>query len=189
MRMAKAENRVQVCVFCGSNPGGRPAYLEAARALGSALVEAGFGLVFGGGSTGLMGAVANRVLEAGGQVVGVIPEIFDGHDYVHYNLHELHVAADMHARKAMMYAQAAAFIALPGGIGTLEELLEALTWRQLGIHGKPCGVLNTDGYYDDLLHQLQRAVDDGFLDAGQLDRIIVETDPQKLIAGISGAIG
>lgn len=176
-----------VCVFCGSRVGAHPTYVEAARALGSALVEVGFGLVFGGGSTGLMGALADRVLEAGGQVVGVIPRAFDGRDYVHDDLHELHVVADMHQRKAMMYERADAFIALPGGYGTFEELLEALTWCQLGFHDKPCGVLNTNGYYEGLLAQMRRAVEDEFLDAAQLARLIVDVDPQQLVSDIAGA--
>ena len=170
-----------ICVFCGSRDGARPEYVRAARELGSELVRGGYGLVFGGGSTGLMGTLADRVLEEGGQAIGVIPEFFDGHDFVHDGLHDLHVVEDMHRRKAMMYDQADAFVALPGGIGTFEELLEALTWRQLGLHDKPCGVLNTNGYYDPMLAQLRHAVGEGFLEAHQIERIILEQEPRTLL--------
>ena len=175
------------CIFCGSNEGNRPEYITAAKILGEALVEAGWGLVYGGGSTGMMGALADAVLAAGGRAVGVIPQIFKGHDYVHVGLHRLDVVEDMHRRKALMYEQADAFIALPGGLGTFEELLEALTWNQLRIHAKPCAILNTEGYYDPLLAQLRKAADEGFLAPNQLDHLIVETDAVALMARISSA--
>jgi uncharacterized protein (TIGR00730 family) len=152
-----------VCVFCGSNGGADPAYLEAARHAGRGLAQRGLRLVYGGGKVGMMGAVADAALDAGGEVVGVIPQqIFDleiGHD----GLHDLRVVGSMHERKALMADLADAFIALPGGIGTFEELFEVFTWAQLGLHRKPLGLLDVAGYYAPLEAMLDHAVDERFL--------------------------
>jgi uncharacterized protein (TIGR00730 family) len=153
----------RVCVFCGSSEGGRPAYAEAARALGAELVRRELGLVYGGGSVGLMGTIADAVLAAGGEVIGVIPGPLASRELAHTGLTELRVVASMHERKAVMAELVDGFIALPGGLGTLEETLEILTWAQLGIHRKPVGVLNVEGYYDGLLRFLTHAVREAFV--------------------------
>ena len=174
-----------VCVFCGSRDGGRKIYVEAAAGMGEAIAEAGFGLVYGGGSTGLMGALADQALAAGGRVVGVIPQAFAGRDFVHNGLDDLRVVGTMHDRKALMAELSDAFIALPGGYGTFEELLEMLTWNQLGFQTKPCGVLNAGGYYDRLLDFLDHAVDEGFLLGKHRERLAVETDARRLVEDVS----
>ena len=153
----------RVCVFCGSSPGSRPAYTQSARELAAELVRRGIGLVYGGGSVGLMGVLADAVLEGGGEVIGVIPGPLASRELAHRGLTDLRVVDSMHERKATMSALADAFIALPGGLGTLEETLEILTWAQLGIHRKPVGVLNTEGFYDGLLRFLGHAVREGFV--------------------------
>ena len=170
-----------VCVYCGSRHGAQPAYTEAARALGSAIGGRGWQLVYGGGNVGLMGEVADATLAAGGRVVGVIPESLMRREVGHAHLSELHVVQTMHQRKQMMAERADAFIALPGGIGTLEELYEVWTWRQLGYHDRPIGLLNTAGYYDDLLRFMQRSVDEGFLSGEQNAAVRVGTDPVALL--------
>jgi len=152
-----------ICVFCGSSVGARPAYVEAARELGGTLAGRGLGIVFGGGKVGLMGVLADAALAAGGEAIGVIPEALVAREIAHNGLTELRVVRSMHQRKTLMADLADAFIALPGGYGTLEEFFEAVTWTQLGIHRKPCGLLNVDGYYDALLKLLDRAVSDGFI--------------------------
>jgi uncharacterized protein (TIGR00730 family) len=152
-----------VCVFCGSSPGTRPAYAEAAQALGRALAAHGLGLVYGGGNVGLMGVVADAVLTAGGEVIGVIPHALMAREIGHTGVTTMHVVDSMHERKALMADQADAFIALPGGVGTFEELFEAITWTQLGLHAKPCGLLNVEGFYDDLLRFLDHAWAEGFI--------------------------
>ena len=153
----------RICVFCGSSVGSRPAYLNAARELGRRLAERGLGIVFGGGKVGLMGVLADAALAAGGEAIGVIPEALVAREIAHNGLTELRVVRSMHERKTLMADLADAFIALPGGYGTFEEFFEAVTWTQLGIHRKPCGLLNVDGYYDALLVLLDRAVSDGFI--------------------------
>ena len=153
----------RLCVFCGSSAGVRPGYADSARALATELVRRGIGLVYGGGSVGLMGAVADAVLDGGGEVIGVIPGPLASRELAHPNLTELRVVGSMHERKATMAALADGFVALPGGLGTLEETLEILTWSQLGIHRKPVGVLNVEGYYDGLLRFLAHAVREGFV--------------------------
>jgi len=170
-----------VCVYCGSRHGARPAYAEAARTLGSEIGARSWQLVYGGGNVGLMGVVADAVLAAGGRVVGVIPDTLMKREVGHPGLHELHVVPTMHLRKQMMAERAEAFIALPGGIGTLEELYEVWTWRQLGYHQQPIGLLNVDGYYDDLLRFMQRSVDEGFLSAEQMAVVQVGTEPLELL--------
>ena len=153
----------RVCVFCGSSNGARPAYVDAARAFGAELARRGLGLVYGGGSVGLMGAVADSVLAAGGDVIGVIPQGLASRELAHTGLTEQRVVGSMHERKATMASLADGFVALPGGLGTFEETLEMLTWVQLGIHDKPIAVLNVDRYFDGLLELLATAVREGFV--------------------------
>ena len=174
-----------ICVYCGSRHGARPAYTAAARALGAAIGSRGWQLVYGGGKVGLMGEVADATLAAGGRVVGVMPESLQRLEVGHLGLHELHVVPTMHLRKQMMAERADAFIALPGGIGTLEELYEVWTWRQLSYHDKPIGLLNTEGYYDDLLSFMRSTVSEGFLAAAQHDNLIVGQDAEELLARIA----
>ena len=171
----------RVCVFCGSRPGARPSYAQAARQLGERLAAEGLGLVSGGGRVGLMGVVANAVLEGGGEAVGVIPQALAAREVGHTALTELHVVETMHQRKAMMADLADAFVAMPGGLGTLEEIAEALTWSGLGIHAKPCAVLDVDGYYQPLLAWLDHAVEQGFIAAQARAAVIVESDPDVLV--------
>ncbi len=170
-----------VCVYCGSSPGADPVYLEAARQLGTILAERQLGLVYGGASVGLMGAVADAALAAGGSVVGVIPESLRSRELAHGDLTELVVVDSMHERKAIMAERADAFLALPGGLGTLEELFEVLTWAQLGIHAKPCGVLDVAGYWSPLLSFLDRSVDQGFMTQLSRDLLMVGDDAGKLL--------
>jgi uncharacterized protein (TIGR00730 family) len=153
----------RVCVYAGSNPGSHPAYADAARALATTLAERGIGLVYGGGRVGLMGVLADTMLEAGGEAIGVMPQALIDREIGHRGLTELRVVDSMHERKAQMAELSDAFVAVPGGIGTLEELIEVYTWSQLGIHHKPCGVLNVRGYYDHLAAFLDHAVGEGFL--------------------------
>ncbi len=176
----------RVCVFCGSNLGDRPEYAEAARSMGRALLERDLELVFGGGNIGLMGVVADTVLAGGGRVTGVIPRALEEREVAHYGVTELRVVSSMHERKAMMEDLSDAFIALPGGIGTFEEILEILTWSQLEIHPKPSGLLNVAGYYDKLMNVLQQAVDAGFMPERSLDSLYVGTDAGPLLEACSG---
>jgi len=152
-----------ICVYCGSNAGTRPEYVEAARAMGREIAERGLTLVYGGGKVGLMGALADEALAAGGKVVGIIPQFLALKEVAHAGLSELVVVESMHARKAEMERHADAFIAMPGGIGTMEELFEIWTWSQLGQHRKPCGLLDVGGYYDHLNAFLDRMAADGFV--------------------------
>jgi uncharacterized protein (TIGR00730 family) len=170
----------RVCVFCGSSNGVRPEYLAAARALGETLARRGLGLVYGGASVGLMGAVADAALAAGGQVIGVIPATLDKKEIAHRALTELHVVDSMHTRKQMMADRADAFIALPGGLGTMEELFEVLTWRLLGIHQKPAGLLDVAGYYAPLTDFLKNTIREGFLKPEQL-QLHVASDADALL--------
>ncbi len=172
---------LSICVYCGARHGNRPAYGAAARALGRAIGERGWQLVYGGGKVGLMGELADATLAAGGRVVGVIPESLKALEVGHTGLHELHVVPTMHLRKQMMAERAQIFIALPGGIGTLEELYEVWTWRQLGYHDQPIGLLNIEGYYDDLLRFMAHTVDEGFLSAPQNGVLQVGVDPVALL--------
>lgn len=171
----------RVCVFCGSNSGARPEYLKVARDTGIALVEKGLGLVYGGASLGLMGQLANAVLARGGEVIGVIPESLVAREIAHPRLTELSVVKSMHERKMLMSDLADAFIALPGGYGTLEEFCEILTWAQLGLHRKPCGVLNVCGYYDHLLNFLDHAVKEEFLRHVNRELVLEAEDPRVLL--------
>lgn len=188
MRRASRAERTgaleRICVFCGSSAGARPAYSEAAARVGAELARRGVGLVYGGGRVGLMGAVADAVLEGGGQAIGVIPESLVARELAHEGLTELLVVPSMHERKARMALLANAFLALPGGYGTLDETCEALTWTQLGIQAKPCGLLNVEGYFDPLLEFLDRAVDEGFLAPENRAILRVGTDPVRLIEAL-----
>jgi uncharacterized protein (TIGR00730 family) len=156
-----------VCVYCGSNAGSRPAYAERAAALGTRLAQEKLALVYGGGNVGLMGIVADAALAAGGEVIGVIPEQLVGWEVAHRGLSRLEVVANMHERKARMFDLSDAFVALPGGFGTLDEMFEMLTWRQLGLGDKPCAFLDVDGFYAPLVAMLDRMVDERFLHADQ----------------------
>jgi uncharacterized protein (TIGR00730 family) len=172
----------RVCVYAGSNVGARPSYREAAVGLAHTLVTAGIGIVYGGGAVGLMGALADAALDLGGAVTGVIPRTLLGREVAHAGLADLRVVASMHERKALMADLADAFVALPGGYGTLEELVEVLTWTQLGLHRKPCAVLNVDGYYDGLLAFLDHAVGERFLAARDRELLVVAERPPQLLA-------
>jgi uncharacterized protein (TIGR00730 family) len=171
----------RVCVFCGSSVGRNPRYAEAARRTGATLARRGIGLVYGGGSVGLMGAVADAALEAGGEVVGVIPKALQVRELAHARLTKLHVVASMHERKAKMAELAEGFVALPGGMGTLEELSEVLTWAQLGIHARPCGLLDVDGYYRPLVAFFDHAVAEGFLRPEHRRLVLVADEPGALL--------
>jgi uncharacterized protein (TIGR00730 family) len=171
----------RVCVFCGSSDGARPVYGDAARAFGAELARRRIGLVYGGGSVGLMGVLADTVLAAGGEVIGVIPRGLASRELAHSGLTEQRVVASMHERKATMAALSDGFVALPGGLGTLEETLEMLTWVQLGIHDKPVAVLNVDGYYDGLLKLLATAVREGFVRREYFDLLLFADTPIEVL--------
>jgi uncharacterized protein (TIGR00730 family) len=171
----------RVCVFCGSSPGNDPRYLEAAKVMGRTLAARKLGLVYGGSSIGLMGAVADAALEAGGEVIGVIPRALQLREIAHGGLTSLHVVATMHDRKAKMAELAHGFVAMPGGMGTLEELAEVLTWAQLGLHARPCGLLDVAGYYRPLTAFFDQAVTQGFLRPEQRRLLLVEEQPAALL--------
>ena len=170
-----------VAVYCGSNPGADPAFAEGTRELARLLVDSGIRVVFGGGRVGLMGVLADAAMEAGGEVVGVMPQALVDREVGHEGLSELRVVGSMHERKALMAELADAFVALPGGIGTLEELIEVYTWRQLGMHRKPLGVLNVNGYYDALGAFLDAAVAQRVLRAEQREALVFEAAPARLL--------
>lgn len=169
-----------LCVFCGSNTGAKPAYTEAAQTLGRLLAGREITLVYGGGKVGLMGTVADAALQAGGKVTGVIPQSLVEKEVDHTGLTELHVVGSMHERKALMADLSDGFIALAGGMGTLDELFEILTWAQLGFHAKPIGLVNTLGYYDHLLAFLQNALAEGFVRDAHLQTLLVEREAERL---------
>jgi uncharacterized protein (TIGR00730 family) len=171
----------RVCVFCGTNPGSRPAYGIAARELGRVLAEQEIELVYGGASVGIMGELADSVQEHGGHVTGIIPQQLMEKEAAHTGIRNLIVVASMHQRKSQMADMSNGFIALPGGIGTLEGFFEILTWGQLGIHAKPSAILNVEGYFDGLTGFLDHAVGEGFLTAEHRHAIIVESDPVRLL--------
>jgi len=171
----------RICVFCGSSAGKNPAYRDAAEALGRLLAREGIGLVYGGSSVGLMTAVADAALTAGGEVIGVIPRSLEAKEIAHPGLSALHVVGSMHERKALMVELADGFVALPGGMGTFDEFFEVVTWAQLGIHVKPCGFLNVEGYYDRLTAFLDHAVAEGFVKGDHREMIIVEERPEELL--------
>lgn len=171
----------RICVFCGTNPGSRPEYGAAARRLGKILAEQGVELVYGGASVGIMGQLADSVHEHGGHVTGIIPQQLVEKEAAHTGIANLIVVASMHQRKSQMADMSDGFIALPGGIGTLEGLFEILTWAQLGIHAKPSGILDVEGYFDGLTGFLDHAVREGFLTEAHRQAIIVESDPVRLL--------
>ena len=176
----EGEKVKRICVNCGSSPGFDPCYMGMARMLGQAIVDNGFDLVYGGADIGLMGEIADTVLGGGRAVIGIIPESL-ANKVSHQGLTELHVVDSMHERKAMMFDLSDAFIALPGGFGTLEEITELMTWAQLGIHSKPCGLVNVAGYYDTLLSFLDNAVSQGFMKREHREMLLVSDDPEALI--------
>lgn len=171
-----------VCVFCAASPGERPVYVEQARAMGRYLAESGRRVVFGGGRTGLMGALAEGALGAGGEIIGIMPKHLVDREVAHTGLTELHVVHSMHERKALLAELSDGFLAMPGGLGTMEELFEIWTWGQLGLHRKPYGLLEVNGFYAPLLAFLDRAVDEGFIGQASRDLLVVDTDPAALIA-------
>lgn len=173
-----------ICVYCGSRPGTQPAFAQAARTVGTWIGQHGGQLVYGGGKAGLMGITAEAALRASGQVIGIIPQALMEKEWAMQECTELHVVSTMHERKRMMAERADAFLALPGGIGTLEELFEAWTWRQLGYHDKPIGILNVDGYYDKMLSFLDNTVETQFLSDWQMDLVQIDTDPQALLKSL-----
>ena len=178
-----------LCVYCGSRPGAEPAYAQVARSVGEWIGRHGGQLVYGGGRNGLMGIVADATLSAGGRVVGIIPTALVEKEWAHHGCSELLVVENMHERKRLMAEHADAFLALPGGIGTLEEFFEVWTWRQLGYHDKPVGLLNLDGYYDGLMTFLHTSVQQQFMGAWQMDLIRVEADAAKLLPELVQAAG
>jgi uncharacterized protein (TIGR00730 family) len=175
---------MRICVFCGSSAGRLPEYRAAAVAFGQLLAREGIGLVYGGAHVGLMGALADTVLACGGEVVGVIPEALEAREIAHQGLSQLHVVGSMHERKARMAELSDAFVALPGGIGTLEELFEVWTWGQLGLHHKPCALLDVAGFYDKLGAFLDFVTEEGFLRQSVRDVLLVDSDPVQLLTRI-----
>jgi len=171
----------RVCVFCGSSTGTRPEYHDAATALARAMAARGIELVFGGGGVGLMGVVSDAILAAGGHAIGVIPETLRAREVAHGGLPDLRVVGSMHERKALMAELSDAFIALPGGFGTFEEICEAITWTQLGLHRKRCGLLNVSGFYDPLLRLFDQAVEQGFIRSDNRTIVVTGTDPDGLL--------
>lgn len=171
----------RICVYCGSNPGRLPQYRAAAAELAAELIKRELGLVYGGASVGVMGELANRMLEGGGEVIGVMPQPLVDKEIAHRGLTDLHVVTTMHERKALMADLADGFIALPGGFGTLEELFEILTWLQLGVHDKPCGLLNTDDYYSKLQAFIEHAVNEEFIKPQYQTLLLIEQTPQALL--------
>ena len=179
-----AEPTFSVCVYCGSRPGENAAFADAAKAVGQWIGQHGGQLVYGGGRSGLMGTVAEATRLAGGRVVGVIPQALVDKELANRQCDELHIVQTMHERKAMMAERSDAFLALPGGIGTFEELFEVWTWRQLGYHDKPLGLLNVAGYYDGLMQFLHSTVEQQFMGTWQMDLIRMDTDLQRLLPGL-----
>ena len=172
----------RLAVFCGSNPGARPEYMAGARAFGRLLAQRGIGVVYGGSSVGLMSAIAEAVLDELGDIIGVIPKMLVEREVAHKTLSDLRIVDSMHERKALMAELSDGFVALPGGIGTLEEFFEIWTWAQLGVHEKPCALLNIAGYFDPLLAFLDRAVEEKFVREVHRSMVIVESDPRALLA-------
>ncbi len=175
----------RIGVFCGSNVGRDPVFRRAAAAFAELLVERGLGLVYGGGDVGMMGVMADAVLAGGGAVIGVIPRSLVDRELAHHGVTDLQIVDGMHERKRRVYAQSDAVVALPGGAGTLDELFEAFTWNQLGIHFRPTGLLNVAGYYDPLIAMLDRMVDQGFLRRVQRDWLVVAEEGPELLAALA----
>ena len=178
-----------ICVYCGSKPGHNPAFVQLAVQVGTWIGTHGGQLVYGGGRSGLMGQVAEATMAAGGTVVGIIPTALVEKEFAHHGCTELHVVDTMHERKRLMAEKADAFLALPGGIGTFEELFEVWTWRQLGYHDKPVGILNCDGYYDGLLRFIDQVVQDGFMSDWQTGLVTVGADAELLLQGLVESAG
>ena len=174
-----------IALYCGSRSGNKPIYQEAAIGLAAGLAQRGFGLVYGGASIGLMGQVADAVVQNGGEAVGVIPEFMLDYEIAHHNLTELHVVHTMHERKAMMAERASAFVALPGGLGTFEEILEIATWGQLNQHQKPMMLYNVNGFYDALITQLDHAVQEGFLPPQHRAKLIICSSAEEIYSAIA----
>jgi uncharacterized protein (TIGR00730 family) len=174
----------RLCVFCGANSGHDPRYGEAAAALGRGIAQAGLGLVYGGASIGLMGAVADAALAEGGEVIGVIPQTLVAREVAHHGLSDLRVVTSMHERKALMADLSDGFIALPGGVGTLEELFEVWTWSHLGLHRKPCGLLDVAGFYSGLGRFIDHVQQEGFLRDGVRNMLLMAEDPTQMIAAM-----
>lgn len=179
-------NIEKVCVFCGSSQGSKKIYKDVAISLGEKIVENGWELIYGGGNIGLMGVIADTVLSRGGKVTGVIPNFLDEHEVGHKNLSKLHIVESMHERKALMADLSDAFIAMPGGFGTFEELCEMITWTQLGIHSKPCGILNIEGFYDSFLGLVDTAIRESFISQRNRSIIVENKDPANLIQSLLG---
>jgi uncharacterized protein (TIGR00730 family) len=174
----------RICVFCGSSPGSRPEYAAAAEEMAAELVRRNIGLVYGGGNVGLMGIIADAVLKAGGEAIGVIPENLMALEVGHKGLTKLHIVRSMHERKALMADLSDAFIALPGGFGTLDEFCEVVTWTQLGLHAKPCGILNVLEFYSPLLRMFDHAVKDGFLKPENRALVLARESPAELLRAL-----
>jgi uncharacterized protein (TIGR00730 family) len=175
----------KICVYCGSSPGRRPEYIESARALAQEFVKHGIGLVYGGASVGIMGEIADTVLASGGEVIGVIPQALVDKEVSHRGLTKLHIVKSMHERKTLMADISDGFIALPGGLGTIEELFEVLTWSQLGFHKKPCALLNIEDYYNNLTSFLSHAVQEQFIKPIHHEMLLVEKSPEKLLKSMA----
>jgi len=175
----------RVCVYCGSSPGRDPAYAGAAEGLGELLARRGIGVVYGGGDVGLMGTLANAAMAGGGEVIGIIPEALASKEIAHHDITELRVVASMHERKLMMADESDAFIALPGGVGTIEELVEVLTWLQLGLHRKPVSLLDVAGYWAPLVALLDHGVAERFIKPEHRAMLLVDDDPEALLAAFA----
>jgi uncharacterized protein (TIGR00730 family) len=188
MKASRRDLRGSICVFTGSRAGARPEYEESAREFGRMLVERNYGLVYGGGNVGLMAVIADTVLQHHGYVTGVIPEAFVEKEVAHRGLPDLRIVQSMHERKALMAELSDGFIGLPGGIGTMEEFFEVLSWAQIGIHEKPCGLLNVSGYYRHIVRFMDSAVTEGFLKPAHRSLLIVEQSPQNLLDRFESAL-
>ncbi|MCB0486901.1 MAG: TIGR00730 family Rossman fold protein [Cyclobacteriaceae bacterium] len=173
---------MNVCVFCGSSMGSNPIYKDTAKSFGQAMIQSGCSLVYGGGNIGLMGVIADEVMQSGGKVIGVIPDFLMKREVGHTGLSQLEIVSSMHERKKRMADLSDAFVALPGGWGTLDELAEILTWKQLGLINKPIGLLNVNSFFSPLYQQMEKMVEDGFLRQDHLDSFVVEKIPQNLLA-------
>lgn len=178
----------RICIFCGSNPGNDPIFAARAQAMGEALAKRGLGVVYGGAAVGLMGRIADVALANGAEVIGVLPRALSEKELAHPGLTELHIVESMHERKAMMAQLSDGFIAMPGGIGTFEEICEVFTWSQLGFHEKPCGLLNVGGYYDCFLEMLDNAVTQGFLKEAHRSILFSSPQPETLLEAFEGYV-
>jgi uncharacterized protein (TIGR00730 family) len=175
----------RICIYCGSSPGNQPVYREMAEAMGGLLARRGIGLVYGGGNVGLMGIVADAALAGGGEVIGVIPQSLADREVAHGGVTDLRIVDSMHTRKALMAELSDAFIAMPGGVGTFEEFFEAVTWTQLGVHRKPCGLLNVAAFYSPLAAFIDQAVTEGFIKPIHRAMIVVDDNPERLLDSLS----